>query len=346
MPKELFTKKITVKISLYRHICVTLQPDKTSQKKQIIHIMINRVIIRSKVVQEAYSYFITENKSIADAEKDLLHSLKKGHELYYALLQLMIDLTDLQAQRIETARNKYLPSEEDLNPNMRFVENRFIKSLRNNADFVEHYKSEPFSWKVSAEGFLNRMLDTILASDEYRAYMTGPFNDAESDCELWRTLFKNVIAPSDDLTDTVENISLYWNEELNVEATFVLKTIKHFRGENENVRMLPMYKDEEDRTFAVELLRNTLINAKLYRNYIDRFTSNWEIERIAFMDVVIMMIAISELLKMTSIPTVVTLNEYIELAKTYSTEQSSTFINGVLDAIVKELKKEGIITKN
>lgn len=136
--------------------------------------MINRVIIRSKVVQVAYSYFITENKSIADAENELLHSLKKGHELYFALLQLMIDLTDLQAQRLETARNKYLPTEEERNPNTRFVDNRFIKALRNNPDFVQHHNDEPFSWSISAENFLNTMLNTILASSEYQAYMSNP----------------------------------------------------------------------------------------------------------------------------------------------------------------------------
>lgn len=308
--------------------------------------MINRVIIRSKVVQVAYSYFITENRSIANAENELQHSLKKGHELYYALLQLMIDLTDLQAQRLEAARNKYLPTEEERNPNTRFVDNLFIQSLRNNPDFVEHYKDEPFSWSVTAETFLNQMLDTIIESEEYKAYMEQKEYDAASDCEFWRSIFKNIIAPSDELTEAIENISLYWNEELNIEATFVLKTIKHFRNEDEEVKMLPMYKDDEDRDFAFDLLHNTLANEKLYRNYIDRFTKNWEVERIAFMDVVIMMVAISELVKIHSIPTVVTLNEYIELAKTFSTEQSSTFINGVLDAIVKELKKEGIITKH
>ena len=310
--------------------------------------MINRVIIRSKVVQVAYSYFITENKSIVEAENELLHSLEKGHELYYALLQLMIDLTDLQAQRLETARNKYLPTAEERNPNMRFVNNRFISDLRNNADFAEHYADKPFSWAIAAETFLNNMLNTIIETEEYRNYMNAPTNDAEQDWELWRTLFKNVIAPSDELTEAVESLSLYWNEELNVEATFVLKTIKHFRNEDEieSVKMLPMYKDDEDRKFALDLLHNTLANEKLYRNYIDRFTKNWEIERIAFMDVVIMLVAISELIHMPTIPTVVTLNEYIELAKTFSTEQSSNFINGVLDAIVKELKKEGIINKD
>lgn len=308
--------------------------------------MINRVIIRSKVVQVAYSYFITENKSIADAENELLHSLEKGHELYYALLQLMIDLTDLQAQRLETARNKYLPTEEERNPNMRFVNNRFIEALRNNEDYVNHHDDKPFSWSVADENFLNYMLNTIIATNEYQAYMNGPFDGEEQDWELWRDLFKNVIAPSDELTEAVENLSLYWNEELNVEATFVLKTIKHFRDGNTDVKMLPMYKDDDDRKYALELLHNTLANEKLYRSYIDRFTKNWEIERIAFMDVVIMMIAISELIRMPSIPTIVTLNEYIELAKTYSTEQSGTFVNGVLDAIVKELKKEGIITKD
>ncbi len=308
--------------------------------------MINRVIIRSKVVQVAYSYFITREKSIAEAEKELLHSLEKGHELYHALLQLMIDLTDLQAHRIEMARNKYLPTEEERNPNMRFVENSFIKSLRNNDDYIAHHKDKPFSWSAVADDFLNRILDEIVATDYYREYMNGPYNNTEIDSELWRILMKRVIAPSEDLAETLENLSLYWNEELNTEVTFTLKTIKQFRNGEENIKLLPMYKDDSDRTFALDLLHNTLQNEKLYRSYIDRFTRNWDIERIANMDVVIMMIAISELVKMPSIPTVVTLNEYIELAKIYSTEQSGVFVNGILDAIVKELKKEQVITKD
>ena len=308
--------------------------------------MINRVIIRSKVVQVAYSYFITKEKTIAEAEKELHHSLAKSYELYHALLQLMVELTDLQAQRIEAARNKYLPTEEDLHPNMRFVENQFIKTLRNNADFVEFRKEKPFLWDAAAPDFLRRTLDAIVASDTYREYMNGPFNDENIDSELWRVLFKTIIAPSDDLTETLENIALYWNEDLNTEATFVLKTIKQFRDGGENVKLLPMYKDEDDKKFASSLLRDTLQNEAKYREYITRFTRNWEIDRIAFMDVVIMMIAISEILIMPSIPTVVTLNEYIELAKTYSTGQSGVFVNGILDAIVKELKKEHIINKD
>lgn len=308
--------------------------------------MINRVIIRSKVVQVAYSYFITKEKTIAEAEKELHHSLAKSYELYHALLQLMVELTDLQAQRIDAARNKYLPTEEDLHPNMRFVENQFIKTLRNNADFVEFRKEKPFLWDAAAPNFLRRTLDAIVASDTYREYMNGPFNDENIDSELWRVLFKTIIAPSDDLTETLENISLYWNEDLNTEATFVLKTIKQFRDGGENVKLLPMYKDEDDKKFASSLLRDTLQNEAKYREYITRFTRNWEIDRIAFMDVVIMMIAISEILIMPSIPTVVTLNEYIELAKTYSTGQSGVFVNGILDAIVKELKKEHIINKD
>ncbi len=308
--------------------------------------MINRVIIRSKVVQVAYSYFITKEKSIAESEKELQYSLEKSYELYHALLQLMVELTDLQAQRIEAARNKYLPTEEELHPNMRFVENQFIKMLRNNADFIEFRKDKPFLWDAVAPDFLRRMLDTIVASDAYREYMNGPFNDANIDCELWRVLFKTIIAPSDDLTDTLEGISLYWNEDLNTEATFVLKTIKQFRDTGEKTKLLPMYKDDEDKKFASALLLDTLHNETKYREYITRFTRNWEIDRIAFMDVVIMMIAISEILTMPSIPTVVTLNEYIELAKIYSTDQSGVFVNGILDAIVKELKKEHIINKD
>ena len=308
--------------------------------------MINRVIIRSKVVQVAYSYFITKEKTIAEAEKELHHSLAKSYELYHALLQLMVELTDLQAQRIDAARNKYLPTEEDLNPNLRFVENHFIKMLRNNAQFVEFRKDKPFLWDAVAPDYLRRTLDTIVASDTYREYMNGPFNDKNIDCELWRVLFKTIIAPSDDLTETLENISLYWNEDLNTEATFVLKTIKQFRDTGEDAKLLPMYKDEDDKKFASALLRDTLSNETKYREYITRFTRNWEIDRIAFMDVVIMQCALAEILSFPNIPVSVSLNEYVEIAKVYSTPKSASFVNGTLDGIVNQLKKDGKLMKN
>ena len=161
-----------------------------------------------------------------------------------------------------------------------------------------------------------------------------------------RKIYKNIICNNERIDNMLEDMSLYWNDDKEIVDTFVLKTIKQFRDTGEDAKLLPMYKDEDDKKFASALLRDTLSNETKYREYITRFTRNWEIDRIAFMDVVIMMIAISEILIMPSIPTVVTLNEYIELAKTYSTDQSGTFVNGILDAIVKELKKEHIINKD
>jgi N utilization substance protein B len=229
---------------------------------------------------------------------------------------------------------------------MRFVNNRFISDLRNNADFAEHYADKPFSWAIAAETFLNNMLNTIIETEEYRNYMSAPTNDAEQDWELWRTLFKNVIAPSDELTEAVESLSLYWNEELNTEATFVLKTIKRFEPEKgADQDLLPEYRDDADKEFARKLFRNAINNAEAYRSLMEQNTKNWDMERLAFMDILIMQVALAEILSFPSIPTSVSLNEYVEVAKMYSTPKSGSFINGMLDTIVNQLKKENKLNK-
>lgn len=168
----------------------------------------------------------------------------------------------------------------------------------------------------------------------------------ENDCEFWKKALRALICTDEELTELLEQKSLYWNDDLEIITTFVLKTIKQFSEESGGPQsLLPMFKDDDDAEFAKELFRNTLIHGGEYRNYIENFIKNWEIERVAFMDIVIMMVALSEFHRFPSIPTRVTLNEYIELAKAYSTSKSGQFVNGVLNAIADNLKKEGVLTK-
>lgn len=307
--------------------------------------MINRILIRSKVIQIAYSYFLTKDKTVMDAEKELFFSFEKSYELYHLLLTLMVELTDTQAARVEAARMKFLATPEEKNPNMRFVHNRFIEQLRNCNDYKDYHEKKPVTWTNDPE-FLRDFSERIVKSDIYKEYMEAPEESYENDCEFWKKVVKNMFCTDEELLELLEQKSLYWNDDLEIITTFVLKTIKQFSEANgESQALLPMFKDDDDSEFAKELFRNTLLHGDEYRSYIENFIRNWEIERVAFMDIVIMMVAMSEFYKFPSIPTRVTLNEYIELAKSYSTNKSGQFVNGVLNAIADNLKKEGVLTK-
>ena len=307
--------------------------------------MINRILIRSKVIQIAYSYFLTKDKTVMDAEKELFFSFEKSYELYHLLLTLMVELTDTQAARVEAARMKFLATPEEKNPNMRFVHNRFIEQLRNCNDYKDYHEKKPITWTNDPE-FLRDFSERIVKSDLYNEYMEAPEDSYENDCEFWKKVVKTMFCTDEELLELLEQKSLYWNDDLEIITTFVLKTIKQFSEANgESQALLPMFKDDDDAEFAKELFRNTLLHGDEYRSYIENFIRNWEIERVAFMDIVIMMVAMSEFYKFPSIPTRVTLNEYIELAKSYSTAKSGQFVNGVLNAIADNLKKEGVLTK-
>lgn len=307
--------------------------------------MINRILIRSKVIQIAYSYFLTKDKTVMDAEKELFFSFEKSYELYHLLLTLMVELTDTQAARVEAARMKFLATPEEKNPNMRFVHNRFIEQLRNCNDYKDYHEKKPVTWTNDPE-FLRDFSERIVKSDLYKEYMEAPEDSYENDCEFWKKVVKNMFCTDEELLELLEQKSLYWNDDLEIITTFVLKTIKQFSEANgESQALLPMFKDDDDAEFAKELFRNTLLHGDEYRSYIENFIRNWEIERVAFMDIVIMMVAMSEFYKFPSIPTRVTLNEYIELAKSYSTAKSGQFVNGVLNAIADNLKKEGVLNK-
>ena len=305
--------------------------------------MVNRILIRIKVVQIVYSYLKGE-KDMATAEKELFFSLEKAYDLYHYLLVLMIELTDLQKRRIETAKAKHLPTYAELNPNTRFIDNRFIASLRANAQLLDYTDSQKLSWVNDSE-VLKVLLDEILASEAYDKYMVAGESSYEADREFWRYIFKNIILPNQVLADVLEDQSLYWNDDLDIIGTFVLKTIKKFGSDEAANQLLPMYKDNDDKEFARDLFRKSLLNQSYYRGLIDEATKHWDIDRIAFMDIVIMLVALAEICNFPTIPVRVSLNEYIEIAKVYSTPRSSNFINGVLDNIVKKLRKEGVLVK-
>lgn len=307
--------------------------------------MINRVLIRIRVVQILFAAYQGDNRDLKKAENDLLFSLQKSYDLYFYLLLLMIELTDAFAHRIDVKKSKLLPSQEDINPNIQLRENSFIAQLKTNKQMTDYLNDRSMSWNEN-DSFIRNLLEKILDSDIYAEYLNNQTRTYESDREFWRKVFKQIICNTEELYALLEDESLFWNDDIEIVESFVLKTIKRFNQEEGiDQELLPMFKDDSDKEFAVKLLRESMLNAKEYRALIDKYTKNWESERIAIMDMIIMQIAIAELLNFPSIPINVTMNEYIDIAKAYSTNKSAAFINGILDSIVKELQASGRIIK-
>ena len=307
--------------------------------------MINRVLIRIRVVQILFSCSQNKTIDLKKAESELLFSLQKSYDLYFYLLSLMVELADTYAQKVDARKSKLLPSMEDMKPNMKFLDNKFISQLRQNIILDKYLKDWPFSWHEH-DAFMRNLLEEVLNSEIYKDYIAAPSSLYEDDREFCRKIFKHIICPNEELYNILEDESLYWNDDIEIVESFVLKTIKRFdEASGTGQELLPMFKDDTDREFAVKLLREALFNGVEYRELIDKYTKNWESERIALMDMVIMQIAIAEIMTFPSIPISVTLNEYIDIAKSYSTAKSAPFINGILDAVVKELKEEHKIIK-
>jgi len=307
--------------------------------------MINRVLLRIKIIQILYSFYKGDGQSATLAERELFHSIEKTYELYFHLLQFSVEITHYAAIKIDSRKNKLRPTEEDLNPNTRFVDNRFVAQLEKNRclqDFLYEHKT---SWANNQDAIKN-IYELVIASDVYKEYMEAETSDYAADKDIWRKIYKKIILQNEEFSDSIEDQSIYWTDDLEIVISFIIKTIKRFDAENDvNQELLPMFKDDEDAEFASRLIKNTLENETIYRRMIDQHTQNWELDRIAFMDIIIMQAALAEILTFPTIPVSVTLNEYIEISKSFSTDKSATFINGVLDNIVKELKADNKLIK-
>ena len=263
--------------------------------------MINRVLIRLKIVQIVYAYYQNGGKNLDTAEKELFFSLSKAYDLYNYLLLLMVEVTKQANKRLNAAKNKLIPTKEELFPNTKFVENRFIAQLEVNKQLLEFSNNQKKTWENEAD-FVKTLCDKILESDIYKEYMASETSSYEEDRELWRKLYKNIIFNNIELDQVLEDQSLYWNDDKEIVDTFVLKTIKRFDEKNgAKQELLPEFKDEEDQDFARRLFRRTILNADYYRHLISENTKNWDLDRVAFMDVVIMQIALAEILSFPNI---------------------------------------------
>lgn len=299
-----------------------------------------------ELMETTFTNFSSSQSYVADAAKTLAYSLQKANELYYWVLLLAVELTSLQEQNLDAARHKYVVTDSDLNPNLRFVENKFVSRLASDPQFKEFVEKNKISWLTEDRILLNTLLKAILNSDIYKEYMSAPEVSYKDDCLLWKNLFRYVVLPHEDLSEALEDRSVFWNDDLDTIGTFVLKTIRHFEDEKTSP-LMPMYKDEEDARFGRELFNAVVKNKDEYQTILEGALNkdSWDADRLAFMDVVISQTALAEILNFPKIPVSVSINEYIEIAKAYSTPKSSFFINGLLGAAVSRLRDEGRVVK-
>ena len=228
---------------------------------------------------------------------------------------------------------------------MRFVENAFIRQLADNEQLAGRLAERKLSW-MNYPDLMKSLYEQIEATDFFLEYMQADGTDYEADKEVWRKIYRRVFLDSEELEEAVEEQSIYWADDLEVLVSFIVKTIKRFDAEaGAQQALLPMFKDEEDRRYGERLLECALKNEKEYLDLINENTLNWELDRIAFMDILVMQVALAELCNFPTIPVNVTLNEYIEISKQYSTDKSGIFINGVLDKIVNQLKADNKLMK-
>lgn len=306
--------------------------------------MINRELIRIKIVQLTYAYYQNGNKNMDSAEKELLFSLSKAYDLYNYLLLLIVAVSREERRRVEIAMQRAEREGTEL-PSQKFAFNKFAVQLEDNKMLNAFVENQKLTWTDDIE-FVRKLCNQIEESLAYREYMVDTDDSYEADREVWRKIYRQLIVDNDDLKSLLEEKSLYWNDDKEVVDTFVLKTIKRFDPKNNSVQeLLPEYKDEEDKDFARKLYRATILNADTYQRYMSETSRNWDFSRLAYMDVVIMQIAIAEMLTFPNVPVSVTINEYVDLAKLYSTPKSGAYINGMLDSIARYLIRTGKMLK-
>ena len=297
------------------------------------------------MLQILYAHVSSPDKTITQSESELHFSIRKTYDLYHLLFAILIELSDFASERIESRKMKNLPTEDDLNPNLRFINNRMISRLKSDKSLNKYLNVNKLNWSNHPD-LVRSIYGLLTKSELYNDYIASPNDDFQVDRLFCENFYSHILVNSDIMLNELEEQSIYWNDDLDFTISMVIKTLKKFKNEDDqNEYLMSLYKDEEDQEFTTKLFRMAIINNSENRKIIENYTKNWDVDRVAIMDILIMQLALTELMEFPSIPVKVTLNEYIELAKYYSTNKSSTFINGVLDRIAKDFREEWKIVK-
>lgn len=306
--------------------------------------MLSRRLLRIKVIKALFAHLKSGADNMIASEKSLLTAVDKAYDLYFQLLTLPVEIARYAEQRQEVAKQKKLPTYEDLNPNTKFVENAAIRLIAQSDSVNDVVAARKLGWAQQSD-LIRILYGQLIENDYYKAYMRSPERSFEEDRKFLEQFFLS-LQECEVLDEALEEISLLWSDDLPFIVVMIQRTLSTLKPAHSEVKVLRQFKSEEDPEFVKTLFEKSLVNYGLYQEYIEKFTANWDMERIVFMDNLILGVAIAELTEFDSIPVKVTLDEWIEISKYYSTPGSSTFINGVLDKIVEALTAEGRICKS
>lgn len=304
--------------------------------------MLNRRHIRIKVMQTLYAFNGAGSDDLKKDEKFLLQSLESMYDLYLIIMSLFVEVHKKAEDHITKIQKKFLATNEEKNPNLKFVNNQVLVLIKNNGHLTNELEKRKLNvWYLDFE-YVDILFKAIMESSVYKDYMRTKVSNFNEDKNFIIDIFSEVIAPNDKLYDYFEDKKLTWMDDLPIVNTSILKLLKKVKPKVSETYFTPnLYKDLEDRDFAIELFRKTVLNRSKFTEEISEKTTNWDSERIANIDAVLLQMALCEFQKFPSIPIKVTINEYLEIAKEYSTPKSSIFVNGILDKIVKEYSEEG-----
>ena len=307
--------------------------------------MLSRRVLRTKVVKAVYAHTQCEDLTPAASEKNLVLSINRAYDLYFHLLALVPEIAEYAAERIRIGENKKLPTYDDLHPNRKFIENKVIARLVEDEGLQEELKNRKLSW-ANHRDLIVALYNALIRQTFYQKYMQSEERSFRQDAQLVSDIYMTMLEEFEPLESALEAQSILWNDDLGFLLTMVSRTVLSMREGHEAIKLLPQFKSEEDLDYAKSLLRNSIASYDRISLLLDNAMNNWDIERVALMDKIILVTAIAEAENFPSIPVRVTMNEYIDIAKCYSTESSGGFINGILDKIIARLTDEGKIVKS
>jgi transcription antitermination protein NusB len=313
--------------------------------------MLSRRHLRIKALQALYSYFLSNNVDLAIGEKNMIRSTARIYELIMWQIGFIIQIINFASKRIDENKKKFYPTAEDLDPNTKFIDNLFIKKLIKNKDFIRKMNAFHIDWSEEQE-MVRKIYNEIRACEDYQKYMLKNGRSFNEDRDIILTIFQDHIAYNDALDYFYEEKNIFWVNDLEIANPLVLKILNWLKpGSDEFELMPPLYNTDgkedpdEDKKFLIALYHKTILKGDEFERIIESKAKNWEINRIAIMDVILLKMALTELTQFQSIPVKVTMNEYIELSKFYSTPKSRVFINGILDKLISEMKDDKTIIK-
>lgn len=307
--------------------------------------MISRRLLRMKAMHIAFAYFSSGEGSLKFYENELTNSILKFHDLYHAFFALLVETRQFAVNRMELRKNKLMPTEEDLNPNTRFVNNRVILDIEQIEDFQKYITTRKIGWQEYPE-IIRHVYNSLIESDVYDNYINAEDDNYNNDRQIVYYFLEQVFPDNDELYQLLEEQSIYWNDDIELVLSMNIRTVQRMK-ENRGAdnKLLPLYKTDDDMEFVKKLFRRTIVNHERNLDIITQLSDKWEAERIALADKVIIEMALTELTEFPLIPVPITLNEYIEMAKYYSTEKSHVFVNGMLEKAIEILTAEGLIKK-